>query len=100
MLWVGTTVVVPLVRVGLRVLLSSSQTEDKMSDLRFRLYNRIVDLVCDAMVIALLLIAVGVSILPREMCIAVIGYALRSLVHPSLSLGIFTRNYTSAQIDG
>lgn len=69
-----------------------------MSDIRYRLYNRLVDLVCDAMVVALLLISVAVQVLPSQMSIAVIGYALRSLVHPSLSIGIFTRNWPGDQV--
>ena len=63
------------------------------SDLLFRTLNRVVDLTCDCLVVALLLIAVRTGILPGQMSIAVIGYALRALVHPSLSLGIFQRNY-------
>lgn len=68
-----------------------------MSDFRYRFYNRLVDLLCDAMVVSLLLIAVKAGVLPEPMSIAVIGYALRSLVHPSLSIGIFTRTWPSDQ---
>lgn len=41
--------------------------------------------------VLLLLTAVKVGILGEQTSIAVIGYALRSLVHPSLGLGVFLR---------
>lgn len=61
--------------------------------LRIRLINRIVDLVCDATVIALILISVHINLLPAGMGTAAIGFAMRALVHPSLSLGVFTRTW-------
>ncbi len=59
--------------------------------LRWRVVSRIVDLIGDGLVVALLLTGVGVGVLPHEMGIATLGYALKSLVHPSLGIGIFTR---------
>jgi len=62
------------------------------STLLLRLIHRVVDLICDSLVVTLLLISVRVGVLPAPMSVAVIGYAVRSLVHPSLSLGVFNRN--------
>jgi hypothetical protein len=65
--------------------------------LRVRLLNRCVDLMCDSAVVALLLVAVRTNVLPKEMGVATIGFALRALVHPSLSLGVFTRTWPADQ---
>lgn len=61
---------------------------------RYRLAERLTDLICDALVVLLLMTAVKAGILPEQTSTAVIGYALRSLVHPSLSNGVFLRSWT------
>ena len=53
------------------------------------LLTRLTDLVCDALVVGLLLVAVKTGALSTEAGVAAIGYALRSLVQPSLALGVF-----------
>lgn len=58
--------------------------------MRYRVISRALDLVCDALVVALLLLGTATNVLPHEMGIATIGFALRSLVHPSLGIGVFT----------
>lgn len=63
------------------------------ADLRYRLYHRVVDLFCDSAVVALLLGSVKAGVLPSGVGIAAIGFALRALVHPSLSLGVFVRTW-------
>lgn len=53
------------------------------------LASRLTDLVCDALVVGLLLVAVKTGAMSEATGVAAIGYALRSLVQPSLALGIF-----------
>lgn len=61
------------------------------ADLRWRVLGRTVDFLSDAAVVTLLLVAVQLGALPHETGVAVVGYALRALVHPSGGLGVFLR---------
>lgn len=60
------------------------------------LLTRLTDLLCDALVVGLLLIAVHTGALSPAAGTAAIGFAIRSLVQPSLALGVFTPSNQSA----
>lgn len=62
-------------------------------DLRWRIVSRVVDLVSDAAVVVLVLVAVQMGALPRETGLTMVGYALRALVHPSGGIGVFLRGW-------
>lgn len=60
---------------------------DALTATRWEVINRALTLIGDVMAIGIVVTAVNLGLLEHDAAVAVVGWALRALVHPSLSLG-------------